>query len=185
MMPKLNLKPAKDKAGKVLVAQGEVVPEVDPSSPRTQRKSEWLRETLGNPDAAAIGASFSRTELLNGVRLFDLGTDAATSISADNSLEKMLAHQMAAAHDLAMKLCYFAMDADLGPLNIPKLTNAAVRLMEAYQGALLVLHKIKTGGRQTVVVQHVDVGSGGQAVIAGSVNSSPAARRGGGSRDNE
>ena len=179
-MSKLNLKPAKDKSGKVRVAQGEVVPEVDPSTLRTEMRTEWLRETLGNPDAVAVAASFNRTELLNGVSLFDLGTDAATSISAENSIEKMLAHQMAAAHDLAMKLCNFAMDADLGPLNIPKLTNAAVRLMEAYQGGLLALHKIKTGGRQTVVVQHVDVGSGGQAVIAGSVNSSSKVRPGGG-----
>jgi len=34
---------------------------------------------------------------------------------------------------------------------------------------MLTLLKFKTGGKQTVVVQHVHVSDGGQAVIAGSV----------------
>ena len=182
---KLNLKPAKDASGEMLIAQGEVLPEIDEASIGSQMTTAWLRESLAKPDAVAAGASFSRTQLLQDVRLFDLGTDAATSISASNSIEKMLAHQMVVAHDLAMKVSYLTMSPDIGPLNIPKLSNAAVRLMEAFQGGVLALHKIKTGGRQTVVVQHVDVGSGGKAVIAGSVNSSSAARRGGGSRESE
>lgn len=183
--PKLNLKPAKDESGNVLVAQGEVVPEIDSTSVRSQMTTNWLRESLAKSDAVAIGASFDRTELLNHVHLFDLGTDAATSISAENSIEKMLAHQLAAAHDLAMRLCSLAMMADIGPLNIPKLTNAAVRLMEAYQGGVLALHKIKNGGRQTVVVQHVDVSAGGQAVINGALTSASKSRQGEGLRDDE
>ena len=38
-----------------------------------------------------------------------------------------------------------------------------------YQEGLLTLQKLRTGGKQTVVVQHVQVSEGGQAVIAGSV----------------
>jgi hypothetical protein len=37
-----------------------------------------------------------------------------------------------------------------------------------HDGAL-TLQKLKTGGRQTVVVQHVQVNDGGQAVVAGRV----------------
>ncbi len=51
-----------------------------------------------------------------------------------------------------------------------RLTNAAARLMQAYQEALLTLQKIRTGGKQVVVVQRVEVSGGGQAVIAGSMN---------------
>jgi hypothetical protein len=43
--------------------------------------------------------------------------------------------------------------------------------MQVYQEAFLALQKIRTGGKQTVVVQHVQVSQGGQAVIAGSLKS--------------
>ena len=42
--------------------------------------------------------------------------------------------------------------------------------MQAFQSGVLALHKIRTGGKQVVVVQHVDVSNGGQAVVAGSMN---------------
>jgi len=49
--------------------------------------------------------------------------------------------------------------------------NAAGRMMQVFQEGLLTLQKLKTGGKQTMVVQHVQVSDGGQAVIAGSVKS--------------
>jgi tetratricopeptide (TPR) repeat protein len=42
-------------------------------------------------------------------------------------------------------------------------------MMQIYQEGLLTLQKLRTGGKQTVVVQHVQVSDGGQAVIAGSM----------------
>jgi hypothetical protein len=54
------------------------------------------------------------------------------------------------------------------PVEQVRLTNAGARMMQAYQELLLTLQKLRTGGKQTVVVQHVRV-SGGQAVIAGNV----------------
>jgi len=50
-----------------------------------------------------------------------------------------------------------------------RLSNAAARMMQVYQEGLLALHKMRTGGKQVVVVQHVQVSDGGQAVITGSV----------------
>ncbi len=41
--------------------------------------------------------------------------------------------------------------------------------MLAYQEGMRFLHKIRSGGRQVVIVQHVQVWEGGQAVIAGEV----------------
>jgi hypothetical protein len=51
------------------------------------------------------------------------------------------------------------------------MTNAAARLFEVYQSACLTLLKLKAKGRQRVVVQYqqVNVGQGGQAVVAGRV----------------
>src|ERR1017187_5454211 len=49
-----------------------------------------------------------------------------------------------------------------------------------YQAGFFTLQKIRTGGKQTVVVQHVRVADGGQAVIAGSMKTG--GPRGGGRR---
>jgi hypothetical protein len=48
-------------------------------------------------------------------------------------------------------------------------------MMETYQRALLTLDRLRNGGKQTVVVQHVAVANGGQAVVAGTMN--PGERR--------
>jgi hypothetical protein len=100
----------------------------------------------------------------------ELAVDAAESVRAANSLEKMLCHQMAAAHCAAMKLTADSLDARL-PVEMARLSNAAARMMQVFQEGLLTLQKIRTGGKQTVVVQHVQVSDGGQAVIAGSMAS--------------
>jgi len=42
-------------------------------------------------------------------------------------------------------------------------------MMQVYQEAFLTLQKIRRGGKQTMVVQHVQVRGGGQAVIARSM----------------
>jgi hypothetical protein len=52
-----------------------------------------------------------------------------------------------------------------------RLANAGARMMSAYTDALLALDRVRRGGKQTVKVihQHVAVGPGGQAVVAGSM----------------
>lgn len=40
---------------------------------------------------------------------------------------------------------------------------------DVYQAGCLALLKLKTGGRQRVLVQHVNVGAGGQALVTGRV----------------
>ena len=58
---------------------------------------------------------------------------------------------------------------NLPPVERARLANAAARLFEAFQTDCLTLQKLKTGGRQHVVVQHqqVNVGQGGQVNVAG------------------
>jgi len=100
-----------------------------------------------------------------------MAVDAAESFQAANSLEKMLCHQLAAAHLAAMKLLASSLtNASLPPVQMARLSNAAARMMQVYQERLLTLQKLRTGGKQTFLVQHVQVGEGGQAVIAGNMN---------------
>ena len=81
----------------------------------------------------------------------------------------MLCHQMAAIHRAAMKLIARSLDMHEEPIEMARLSNAAARAMQVYQEGILTLQKLRTGGKQTVVVQHVQVSEGGQAVIAGSM----------------
>ena len=48
-------------------------------------------------------------------------------------------------------------------------TPMVSRLMGTFQDGMATLDRIRRGGRQTVTVQHVNVGPGGQAVVAGNL----------------
>jgi len=156
------------------IVAGEVVPTT------ADRKGFVMNDTLRSPDSAAVDASIARTDLLlqDNADITALAVDAANSIGADNSLEKMLAHQLAAAHDASMRLMNSAVGVtqevagnthpafqEEGAAHAAKLYNSAARLMNTFQQGLLALNKIRNGGRQTVTVQHVNVSDGGQAVI--------------------
>jgi hypothetical protein len=146
----------------VVITNGEAVP------PETER---FLHDTLSVPDLAAIEASLDRSRLLltGGTDVAAMGLDAAASIQASNSLEKMLAHQLAAAHKIAMILVGQASD-DRNPMTQIKRSHAAARCMEVFHEGLLALRKLRQGGHQRITVQYVNVSQGGQAVI-GNVES--------------
>jgi hypothetical protein len=160
--------------GAPTVRGGEVlyVPEGD--SPSSE-----IANTLRNPDQAAIDASVTRTELLltPHADIVALAVDAAASARANNSLEKMLAHQLAMIHMLMMKTGARALEFEKrqGPyaegyrqadsIELGRLANAASRLSSSFQDGLLTLQRIKSGASQTVTVRHVTVAQGGQAVF--------------------
>jgi len=147
-----------------------------------------IRDTLAEgATRIAEDASIRRTDLLMQPS-FDavaLAVDAAESIGAANSLEKMLAHQMAVAHEASLRLMDRALAYEAGERSMRegdsveacRLTNAAARLMSVFQDAMLTLQKVRTGGNQTVTVQHVNVAAGAQAVI-GTVQTGGTKRRG-------
>ena len=113
-----------------------------------------------------VEATIDRNRLLvhDGLDVAAMAVDAALSIQASNSLEKMLAHQLAAAHKQAMELmgvvsCQPNADAQV------KRMNAAARCMAVYQQVMLALHKIRHKGQQHIMVQYVNVSQGNQSVI--------------------
>lgn len=133
-----------------------------------------------SPDMLTATASRERLELTGNA--LPMAVDAAASIQAKNSLERMLAHEMASAHRLGMLFAEQAASLleaarpkhAFAPINqqhsveAARMANAAARMMTSFQDALLALDKIRRGGKQTVKVvhQHVAVGPGGQAVVA-------------------
>jgi hypothetical protein len=83
---------------------GELVPaEADP------RHGNSMRNTVADPSYITADASKSRLDLAHDAGVLESGLDAAETIEARNSLEKMLAHQMAAMHSSTMKLAAFTM----------------------------------------------------------------------------
>jgi hypothetical protein len=161
------------------IALGEAVPPVAVDGSERSR-SLAIRDTLENPDQVALDASAERTDLLlrDSVDVTALAIDAADSIDADNSLEKMLAHQMAAAHKASFEIMDKALTllAKIDGTTNPKLVqllsteatrlmNASARMMQSYQQGMTTLQKVRSGGNQTMTVQHVNVSDGGQALI--------------------
>ena len=140
----------------------------------------YLDTVRARPDWLAHDASRERMKLASGAGALMLGLDAAETVQAGNSLEKMLAHQLAAAHPLGMRmlagageeLAAYANSGHLYPhrsVEAARMANTAARLMDAYQRGLMTLDRLRNGGRQVLTVQHVNVASGGQAVVAGTV----------------
>lgn len=114
-------------------------------------------------------ASLDRLGLASKNGVLSMALDTAEAIGASNAAEQMLAHQMAVAHRTSLDLIAEAGNTR-DPIERCRLINTASKLMDLCQKGLTTIHKIRTGGQQTVTVQHVQVSDGGQAVINGSVD---------------
>ena len=141
-------------------------------------------DIVQDPHYVAVDASRNRLELAHEAGALEQSLDAAETMQAANSLERMLAHQLASAHVSAMKLSaelnrridYVANargdEQERANVQATRLAGAVGRMMTSYQQGLLTLQRLRSGGRQTVVVQHlhqqVQVNGGG-AVVAGKV----------------
>jgi hypothetical protein len=154
---------------------GEFVPQG-----RAWAEKPGIVDLVRDPTWTHLHASEDRLDLAAGAQCFDLAAATADSIAARNDTERMLAHQLAAAHSTAMR-CLEAMDklqrqAErydslsartklLG--EAARMGQLAARFMDTYQRGLQTLAKIRTGNRQTVTVvhQHIAV-AGGQIAVA-------------------
>jgi hypothetical protein len=163
-------------------ADTEVVPSVEPfENPSNGRLH--IVSTLADPTSINIDASEHRVAVASRAGVLSAALDTAQTANAKNSVEKMLCHQMAAVHLAGMELLARIQESPTlqvsESVDLVRLTNAAARLFEVFQSGCLTLQKLKTGGRQHVVVQHqhVNVGSGGQAVVAGRLGPGSRTRR--------
>ena len=100
-----------------------------------------------------------------------MALDAANSIQATNSLEKMLAHQLATGHKVAMEEAGRAKEQADSVKQARHLTVAA-RFMSVFQQGLQTLQKLRQGGQQHVTVQYVNVSQIGQADVRNVQNKS-------------
>jgi hypothetical protein len=124
----------------------------------------YLKDTLADPDLAAIESSEMRGRLLLDNGIVSLGIDSSNTIGAANTIEKMQVHQLALAHKIALEQAAKARYENDPKIEMRRLQTSA-RMMDTFQQGVFALHKLRTGGTQNVVVQHVHVADGGQAVI--------------------
>ncbi len=152
----------------LLRAANEAIPAATAEETWTGDRATLLH-TLGSPNAINIEASEARLKAALKAGVLPMALDASQTAQAANSLENMLCHQMAAAHEMAMRLAAMVLNFNGAAADLSRLVNASSRTMQAYTEGYLALHKTKAGGKQTVVVQHVHVQEGGQAVVAGEL----------------
>ena len=149
--------------------------------------SGMLHNTITAPNCVTADASRERLELAHNAGALEMGIDAAETIQAANSLEKMLAHQMAAIHGATMRMteqlnrCIERMapekhGSDDGEarreganVQASRLAGAISRMSGSFQQGIGTLQRLRSGGRQVVTVQHVNVNEGGQALVAAQV----------------
>jgi hypothetical protein len=151
------------KSKEVIPANGEAVP---------PQADTFFYDTLTVPDLAAVQASFDRSRLLTeqGTDVAAMAFDVANTIQVGNSSEKMLAHQLAAMHKVAMEMIGSVVPHSRDAAIQNRRLNAAVRYMTAYQQGLLTLRKLRLGGHQRISVQHIQVREGGQAIVGDVVS---------------
>ena len=178
----LALDPVLHTTGRVTVGNGGEV------AIGTKAMAPFVDMVRAHPDMLVIDACRQRMDLASSAGALSMGLDGSATSTAGNSLEKMVMHEAGAADVAAMEFQAEARDVLRAykrtgynhptlSIEAARLLNASARMMGTYQDALLTLERMRNGGKQTVVVQHVTVGEGGQAVVAGQVKAGTKRRR--------
>jgi hypothetical protein len=176
-----EIRRARDAAARLLTSperlvgspETELVPALDAAElgdDATARLS--LVNTLTEPTTIGVDASEHRATVAQRAGILSAALDAAQSAGASNSVEKMLAHQVTAAHMAGMDLLIRVEDDDrLPPVERARLIKAAARMFDVSQSGCLALQKLQTRGQQHVNVQHQQVNvTHGQAIVAAIAN---------------
>ena len=125
-----------------------------------------LEDALQTPDMLSLEASIQRTDLAEKAGVFELAVEAAESSKAEGAVQKMICHQMAAAHRHALRLLAES-EAQRDSAEKCRMAMTASKLMDAFSRAATALQRLQTGSSQVVTVQHVQI-NGGQTAIVGN-----------------
>ena len=89
-------------------------------------------------------------------------------IKPQDEIEAMLAVQMIGVHNMAMDAMKTVMISDQHPEAKDRNTNRTSKLLRTFTAQMEALKRYRTGGQQKMIVEHVHVHQGGQAIV-GSV----------------
>ena len=85
-------------------------------------------------------------------------------IQPQDEIEGMLAIQMIAVHNIAMETMRRAVTGQIISV-IEGDVNNATKMLRTYTTQMEALKRYRTGGQQKVIVEHVNVNQGGQAIV--------------------
>jgi hypothetical protein len=102
---------------------------------------------------------------------------AVAGIEPQNEAEAMLAVQMVGTHSVAMDMLSRAKQA-ANPDQLERFGTLATKLLRTYTTQLEALAKVRRGGAQKVIVEHVHVHAGGQAIVGNVTGGQGGAPRG-------
>ncbi len=109
---------------------------------------------------------FSYTNSTEALEVFQDGILAMhQGIRPKDTIESLLAAQMVATHNMAMEYSKRAMASGQHPDEVNANINRVTKLMRTFTAQVEALKKYRTGGQQTIQVQHINVNDGGQAVV--------------------
>lgn len=109
---------------------------------------------------------FSYTNSTEALEFFQDGILAMhQGIEPKDTIESLLAAQMVATHNMAMEYSKRAMVSGQHPDDVNANINRVTKLMRTFTAQVEALNKYRTGGKQTIQVQYVNVNEGGQAVV--------------------
>lgn len=144
-----------------------------------------LKDTAKSPNIVNAAAHVERMHLSKDARSTVLAADMMESVTPQNSIERDLCIQLAAANSLCMKFLGKSLDLmhrselqhdarkeAISPIvatDAARYANLGIRLMKSYQDGVFALAKLRGGGQQrvNVVHQHVQV-AGGNVAVAGN-----------------
>lgn len=113
-----------------------------------------MEQTAGTfPSHEAFDTKFNNTLAI----LYD--------IKPKDTLEGMLTVQMVGVHNLAMNFMGRAALADQAPDGVDMNVDRATKLLRTFTAQIETLNRYRGKGQQKVVVEHVHVNAGGQAIV--------------------
>lgn len=157
-----------ERAPRLKVSKSENVLKIRPDHPDEATGNVLLMEAVAASDPDFLTGLVSQLAKAGGGEVDEQRLNFMLSVVKDikprDQIEAMLAAQMAAVHTATMQFARNLAEAeyldlrDSAERTFNKLTRTFVTQMEA-------LKRYRTGGEQTVTVQHVNVSEGGQAIV--------------------
>jgi hypothetical protein len=101
--------------------------------------------------------------------LLNTAVSIVAAAAPKNELEAAVVLQAVSAHVTAMAMMARIGLVYGGPQYLPDLASTAAKLIRACSSSIDTLRRLRSGGEQKIIVQHVTVHDGGRAIV-GSVN---------------
>ncbi len=170
------------RAIKVKIAKSDSgEPQITVEEPKGQLYEAQMLEALGTPDSDLqmrlldqVIHTFEGT-VSNGVfdndkvvAAYNSTMAVLTGIQPQDEIEAMLAVQMIGVHNMAMDYMAKATRTDRVDF-MGTYMNGATKSLRTFAAQMEALKKYRTGGQQKMIVEHVHVNEGGQAIV-GNVN---------------